>query len=113
MGDVTARNFVESRNPKMLEQFSNTDISIVVDAKNRVDDADKIAKYLRNTGKNVEVDYSFRKIDRQIKSAEKKGIKTVLVVEERGIMNNTVQIKDLEKNEQKEISIDALEEYFF
>ncbi|PID52447.1 MAG: histidine--tRNA ligase [Candidatus Moraniibacteriota bacterium] len=85
MGDVTAKNFVESRNPKMLEQVSKTDVFIAVESEGLIENADGIAKKMREDGKNVEVDYSFRKIDRQIHSAERKGIKKVIVVEQRGV----------------------------
>lgn len=112
MGDVTARDFVESRNPEMLEQMSRTDIAIVIDAEKSIADADKIAKNLRGAGKNVEIDYSLRKIDRQIKSAERKGIKKVVICEENGLANDTVQIRDMEKNEQDKVTLEEVVEYF-
>lgn len=112
MGDVTAKNFVESRNPKMLEQLSKTDVAILLDSKEMVKIADEIAKDLRIGGKKVEVDYSFRKIDKQIKSAEKKGIRKVILVKEKISYENVVCVLDLETREQEDVAIIDLPNYF-
>ena len=113
MGDVTAKEFVVSRNPKVLEQFSKTDIAILLDSEKCVEKADKIAKALRDEGKNVEVDYSFRKIDRQIKSAERKGINTVILVEGNNILEDIVQVRDLGNHEQVKIAVGDIYDHFF
>lgn len=112
MGDVTAKNFVEFRNPGMLEQLSKTDIAILLESQECVERADRIAKNLRREGKNIEIDYSFRKIDRQIKSAEKKGIRKLILIEEEYVAENFVRVKNLEIRQQDEVEIDKLLEFF-
>lgn len=79
MGDVTAKNFLEIRN-NLPDLKSKTDIAVLLLAPEFKEIADKIVNDLRKDGKNIEVDYTYRKIDKQIKSAERKKISQVIIV---------------------------------
>ena len=54
-----------------------------------------IAAKLRSSGVNVAVDYTDRKIDKQIKNAEKLGIGNVLFVGEEELKANKYKLKNL------------------
>lgn len=93
-GDVTMRNFLESWDllPKL---GTETDIYIATIG-DVAEGAQTLAQKLRAEGKNVAVDLSGRKLDKQIKSAEKKGIKNVLFVGQEELESQQFKLKDLD-----------------
>lgn len=97
-GDVTMRNFLESWEllPK-LDTETDIYIATIGDV---ADGAQTLAQKLRAEGKNVAVDLSGRKLDKQIKSAEKKGIKNVLFVGEEELKTQRFKLKNLDTGEE-------------
>ena len=94
MGDVTAKNFLEIRG-NLPELKSKTDIAILILKPEFQKTADKFATELRIQGKNIEVDYTYRKIDKQINSAKKRGISKIIVVGEEEEESQKYKIKNL------------------
>ena len=70
--------------------------------------ANYLAKALRDSGLNIEVDISDRKLDRQIKTADKKKIPYVIIVGEEEIAKSEYVIKNLETGAELRASIDDL-----
>jgi histidyl-tRNA synthetase len=87
MGDATLMNFLESNNllPKLK---TSADIYLMVESEVDFPAAEKYALKLREQGKNVAVDYSGRKIDKQFKAAKKLGFSDERVVR----FNNTERV---------------------
>ncbi|MBL3284915.1 Histidine--tRNA ligase [Rickettsiales endosymbiont of Paramecium tredecaurelia] len=67
-----------------------------------------IAKLLRASGLNTELYSGCAPLGSQIKYADKKGIRFVIIANADELRGNDVILKDLEKNEQRTISIEQL-----
>lgn len=103
MGDATLLNFLES-NDLVPEIVLETDIYVATIG-DVAEGAQAVAQKLRAEGKNVAVDFSGRKLDKQIKTAEKKGIKQVLFVGEQELASGEFKVKNLLTGEQDSISL--------
>lgn len=93
MGDITLRNFLESHG--LLPKFRpETDVyvALIGDVYGR---AQKVVSELRQQGVNVAVDLSGAKLDKQIKTADKKSIHYVLFIGERDLAEEQFEIKNL------------------
>lgn len=97
-GDVTMRNFLESWN-LLPELGTETDIYIATIG-DVAEGAQTLAQKLRAEGNNVAVDLSGRKLDKQIKAAEKKGIKNVLFVGEEELKSRRFKLKNLDTGDE-------------
>lgn len=103
MGDVTFRDFLESWN--LLPEFvSNTEYLVTRwPGENKEYDnlGQDVAKKLRDKGKNVEqwLDKE-TKLDKQLKYANKKGIRKTVILGEEEIANKQITLKDLTTGEQ-------------
>lgn len=106
MGDVTLRNFLEAHGllPRLRPE---TDVAVILigDVYER---AQKILEDLRQKGVNAAVDASGRKLDVQIKSAVKSGVRYALFLGEIEIESNKFKLRDLEKGEEKELNLDQI-----
>ncbi len=96
MGDVTIRDFLETRNllPKYIAPAR---YMICIMDKDAQDYADEVAETLRSEGKNVAVNYSYKSIGDQIKSAEKQGVQSVIVIGENEKNTKEYTVKDIKK----------------
>jgi len=103
MGDVTLLNFLET-NGMLPELTTETDIYIAT-VGDVAEAAQKVAQKLRDQGENVAVDLSGRKLDKQIKSAEKKGINKVLFVGEQELQSGQFKIKNLQSGQEETVHI--------
>jgi histidyl-tRNA synthetase len=99
MGDATMQNFLEA-NSLIPELETETDIYIATIG-DVAGSAQEVAQKLRAQGKNVAVDLSGKKLDKQIKNAEKKGIKRVLFVGEEEIKSGNFKLKNLETGKEE------------
>ncbi len=94
MGDVTLENFLRSH--KLLPELkSETDIYVVLIG-DVYEAAQKPIAELREMGLNIAVDSSGRKLDKQIKSASKQGIRYTLFIGENELKEEQYPFKDLE-----------------
>lgn len=73
-------------------------------------EANKLANELRLKGLNIELDISNRKIDKQIKTADKKGINTVLFIGEEEVKNNKYKLKNIDSGREYELDIAGIVE---
>ena len=94
MGDITALNFLESRN-LLPEYISKTNLYLCLMSEDATFFADDLAEALRNQKINVEVDYSYKKIGDQIKKADKKKIPFVICIGDDEIKNDKFTLKRL------------------
>jgi len=92
MGDATAIEFLKSRN-LIPEYLPKTDVYLCLVEKQFVDFANDLACALRNQNLNVAVDYSYKKIDKQIKVADKNKIPFVICVGENEVKNDKFILK--------------------
>ncbi|HEX5744174.1 MAG TPA: histidine--tRNA ligase [Candidatus Saccharimonadales bacterium] len=101
-GDVTLTNFLELHS-LMPDLPPETDIyaAVVGDV---VDQARKPIASLRRGGVNVAVDLSGRKVGDQIRAADKKGVRYVLVVGEEELKSGKLTLKDLDTGKEQKLS---------
>ncbi len=72
----------------------------------------EISKRLRDIGISTSICYINKKFKSKIKYADSMNVKYSIIIGEDEINNNVVTIKDMYKNEQTQINIECLEEYF-
>ncbi len=106
MGDVTFRDFLTTHN--LIPKLKNTTDVIVVIRDTSLEGAHKSANELRAMGVNVAVDYSGRKLDKQIKAAQKSGCKYILFVDERDLKDELFTLKNLQTGEEHRRSLQRI-----
>ena len=72
----------------------------------------EISKRLRDVGISTSICYTNKKFKSKIKYADSMNVKYSIIIGEDEINNNVITIKDMNKNEQIQINVDELEEYF-
>jgi histidyl-tRNA synthetase len=108
MGDVTLRNFLESHNLlKMMKP--ETEVTVIL-VGNIYTLAQPAVKQLRKLGINTAVDFSGRKLDAQIKSAVKSGVRYAIFIGEQELKANKFKLRDLEKGTEDTLSTDEIAE---
>lgn len=92
MGDITLQNFLEVHD-LMPPLRTTTDLYVIL-----LGDVDASAELaaLREMGLNVAVDYTGRKLDKQIKSAQKLGVRYVLFVGDTELTTEQFNLKNLQ-----------------
>jgi len=106
MGDITFTNFLESH--QLLPLLPpETELYIVL-AGDVFKQAQPAISELRQEGVRVAVDFSGRKLDKQIRSAEKKGITYVLFVGEAELTSGQFKLKNIKTGEEQTLSIPRL-----
>ena len=107
MGDVTARDFLETRG--ILPAYkSSTRVYIATLSGEYVKNANTLAETLREKGINVAVDYSSKKIGDQIKKADKDKIELFIAIGEEEVKTNTYKIKNLFSGDEKAASLSEI-----
>jgi histidyl-tRNA synthetase len=79
---------------------SSTDIMVCVMGKEYTAYADEVAQELRDSGKNVAINYTYKSTGDQIKSAGKQSISHIVVIGEEEVANKSYKIKSLESGEE-------------
>ena len=110
MGDVTARDFLETRGI-LPEYKSSTKVYIGTFSKDCVEDADILAKILREKNINVAIDYTGRKIVDQIKKADKEKINFFIAIGEHELETKTYNVKNLFTGEENICSLEEIKEF--
>ena len=72
----------------------------------------EISKRLRDVGISTSICYTNKKFKSKIKYADSMNVKYSIIIGEDEINNNVITIKDMNKNEQMQINVDELEEYY-
>jgi len=104
MGDMTFQNFLESHGLIPDLKLSN-DLTVVIRDQSATNAAFKAAKELREIGVNTAVDYSGRKIDKQLKNAIKSGVRYVLFVGEENANEDLYTLKDMKTGKEEKHSL--------
>ena len=101
MGDVTIRDFLETRN--LLPAYkpaASVMVCIMEDSTGTAKPyAESIAKELRDNGVNVAMNYSEKSTGDQIKAAEKLSIPNVIIIGENEAASKSYEIKNLASGE--------------
>ena len=94
MGDATLENFLELHN--LLPTINTETDAYVILAGDVYGRAQKVLKELRvDGGLRLAVDFSGRKFEKQIKTAEKKGIAYIIIIGDEELKNEQYTIKNL------------------
>jgi histidyl-tRNA synthetase len=106
MGDVTLQNFLEIHGllPKLMPE---TDVYVVLIG-DVFDDAQKVIAELRSNRVKVAVDISGRKPDKQIKTADKKGIHYILTIGPDEITSEQYPLKNLQTGVEEKHSVERI-----
>lgn len=108
MGDVTILDYLKTYDLIPESLCSSTDIYVCVCASEYENDANILARYLRDKGINVAVDITSRKIPAQIKTADKKKIPFIVCVGEDEIKSGQYKLKELSKQKEKAMNKDGI-----
>jgi histidyl-tRNA synthetase len=106
MGDVTLQNFLETHGLLPKPELETDAVTILIG--DVYEGAQKPISELRAKGVRLAVDSTGRKIDSQIKNAVKSGVKYAIFIGEKELADNTYKLRDLEKGEEKELSLDQI-----
>lgn len=103
MGDVTLQNFLEAHglSPDLKAE---TDLHVVL-LDEVYEKIQHVLGELRNAGINVSVDSSGRKADKQLKSADKKGVHYVMFIGNKDLEQQQFVLKNLETSEEERHSL--------
>jgi histidyl-tRNA synthetase len=102
-GDVMLQEFLIAHG--LLPQLKTETEVYVILIGDVFERAQAALKELREMGVNVAVDLSGRKLDKQIKTAEKKGIKYVLFIGESELVREQFKLKNLATGSETELSL--------
>jgi histidyl-tRNA synthetase len=99
--------FLQSHNllPKLT---SSTELYVIVLGENTLEGAITLASSLRSEGVNVEIDFSGRKLDKQIKTAVKKNIPYLLFVGETELKEKKYTVKNTKTSDEQTIGFERL-----
>jgi histidyl-tRNA synthetase len=102
-----AEVFLESHNlmPKLP---STTELYVVILGNGESKEAYSLADELRQEGVNVEVDFTGRKIDKQIKTAVKKHIPYIVFIGETELKSKKYSLKDTVTGDEESLSFERL-----
>lgn len=103
MGDITLMNFLMSNN-LLPNPKPATHLYVI----GMADGARRVCNELREIGINLAFDETGRKLDKQIKTAEKLGIRYVLFVGEKELADELYTLKDLKSGEQQSKSVQRI-----
>jgi histidyl-tRNA synthetase len=94
MGDVTLQNFLDVHG--LLPQLPpETDAYVVLLGENMYDRAQSVLTHLRDDGLRIAVDTTGRKLEKQIKTATKKGIEHVIFIGDAELADDRYKLKNL------------------
>jgi len=108
-GQSDMSNIIEllARHTDMRHLESATQAYIVT-VGNVLDDAERIAEKLRSERVSVEVDYTGRPIDRQIKEAIKKRVRYVMTVDEQSVAKGLYNLQNIRENSEQQVSFERV-----
>ena len=112
MGDVPIKNFLEVRG--LIPQYSSTtDLMLCTLSPDNIPFAQGLATRLRVQGLNVSVDIGERKIDKQIKTADKQSIPFVICSGDEEEKTGKFKLKELKTGDEEELSEDQIKNIIF
>jgi len=107
MGDVTLENFLRDNNliPPM---HTETELYVVLAPESNLVEVNKKLAILREENVRVAVDYTKRKVGKQIETAVKKGIPFCIVMGEKELKDNFFTLKNLHQNTESSHSLERI-----
>lgn len=104
LGDVTLAEFLRAHGlfPKL---HPDTDLYVVLAGNVTPEQAAKTVADLRANGLNVAVDITGRKLDRQLSTADKKGVRYALVIGEQELADERYTLKNLHTGSEEKHSL--------
>lgn len=107
LGATTMEQFLQTH--KLLPQLTTrTDVYIIPVGDSSLAGADSLAQTLRSEGVRAELDITGRKIDKQLKTALKKGIPFAVFVGENEISTGTYTVKNLIDSTEQKVGVDRM-----
>ena len=106
MGDVTLANFLELHG-LLPTLHPETDLYVVL-AGDVLHEAQKPIALLREHGLNVAVDISGRKLDKQLQTADKKGVRYALIIGEDELRDEHYTLKNLHLGREDKHSLERI-----
>lgn len=104
VGDVVFKDYLETHG--LVPKINLTcELTVLIRDEVSFDDAQKVAEEIREAGINTSIDISGRKLDKQIKSAEKAGVRFILFVGADEVKSETFTLKDLKSGVEEKHSI--------
>ena len=102
MGDVTLQNFLETN--KLLPELTTSVNAVAIILGNEYANAEPLIRELRNGGLNIAVDNTGRKLDKQLKSADKSKVKNVIIIGNDEISSGKLTLKNLDTGKTVKLS---------
>ncbi len=106
-GLTTTELFLTSHN-LLPSSHSTTEVYVVVLGEATLSGATKLASKLRAEGVNTELDFTGRKLDKQIKTAVKKDIPYMLFVGEEELKKEMYNFKDTKTSDEEKLSFERI-----
>lgn len=104
LGATTMLQFLETHG-LIPELNTHTDAYIVPIDEQSIEGANELATKLRSMDVKVELDITSRKIDKQIRTADKKGIPFVIFVGGDEIIDGVYSVKNLKNSEEQKVDV--------
>lgn len=106
MGDIGLENFLETH--ALLPRLAPETDAYVILVGSIYDKSQALLQELRREGVKLAVDTTGRKIDKQIKTASKKGIAHILFIGEEELESQRYKLKNLRTGEEKDLGLPRL-----
>ena len=107
MGATPMQQFLEVHNllPKIR---TKTDVYVIAIDEKSLNGADRLVRKLREADVKVEFDFTLRKIDKQLKTAVKKGVLFAMFVGETELESGIYPIKNLDDSTEQQVDFDRV-----
>ena len=105
-GNTMIENFLAVRDLLPVPVSATKVYIVVIDG--AFDAANALARQLRSAGINTEVDITTRKVDKQIKTALKKNISSLIFVGQKDAENGTYSLKNVSNEEEQMLSVEDI-----
>ena len=112
MGDVPIKNFLEVRN-LIPEYTSTTDLMLCTLSAENITFAQGLATRLREQGLNIALNITDKKIDKQIKTADKQSIPFIICIGEEEEKTGKFKLKELKTGKEEEITEEEIKNLIF
>lgn len=101
-GATTTRDFLETH--KLLPNLRTSTEAYIVVLGDALHGAQKLARQLRQEGVNVAIDITGRKLDKQIKTAVKKGVPFILFVGQKELAEEVYTLKNVASEQEQQLA---------
>jgi histidyl-tRNA synthetase len=104
MGDVTFQNFLSAH--KLIPDISQSnEVRLLIRDSTSIDQIQKIASELRDEQVNVAIDFSEKKLDKQLKNAAKSDVRYVVFAGAEELISDQYTMKDMKTGKEEKHSL--------